>query len=139
MLTDLEIEELLKSGQLNIYHFDKERLGPVSYDVFTRLEKEDEESFYLVSEEIFVLPRDVAGIVCLRSNSSKRSSPIVASYSQLVDPGYEGKLIFRVLKLKYPIGDLTNLFQILFFKVEGKVGVSYNERKKSTAMFRQGF
>jgi deoxycytidine triphosphate deaminase len=139
LLSDLEIKKLLKGGQLNIYHFNEKRLGPVSYDIFTRLEKEDEESLYLVSEEIFILPRDIAGIVCLRSNSSKRSSPVVASYSQLVDPGYEGKLIFRVLKLKYPIGNLTNLFQILFFRVDGKVGTSYDERKTSTAIGRKGF
>jgi deoxycytidine triphosphate deaminase len=143
MLSDIEIKKLLRYCNIInrplIEPFDSNRLGPCSYDVTTYLENEDEESLYLVSVETFNIPRKYLGIVCLRSNASKRTSPVIASYSQLVDPGYSGKLIFRVLKLKYSIGNLTNLFQILFFKIEGKVSISYSERKSSTAMNRKGF
>jgi deoxycytidine triphosphate deaminase len=143
MLSDIEIEKLARywtiMGRPLICPFQRKRLGPVSYDITTRLEKEDEESLYLVSEEIFTMPREYFGLVLIRSNASKRTSPILASYSQLVDPGYSGKLIFRVLKLKYPIGNLVDLFQIMFFKVCGKVEIDYSQRKTSTAVGRNGF
>ena len=143
MLSDTEIKKLVfYCNMINkplITPYREERLGPCSYDITTKLEREDDESLYLVSEETFTIPREYLGIVCLRSNASKRTSPILASYSQLVDPGYTGKLIFRVLKLKYPIGNLVDLFQIIFMRVDGKVGVAYNERKTSTALERKGF
>ena len=143
MLSDTEIKKLIRYcniiGKPLIEPYSEEKLGPCSYDLRTRLIKEDEESLYLVTEETINMPREYLGIVCLRSNASKRISPIIASYSQLVDPGYSGKLIFRIVKLKYPIGNLEDLFQILFLRIYGDVGVAYNERSKSTAMGRQGF
>jgi len=145
LLTDLVVKGLISAqklilGQkLLIDPFDPERMGPVSYDIKTHRQGGDEESIYLVSDEEFNLPRSIAALVLLRSNTSFRKSPLLASFSQLVDPGYSGHLVFRLLKLEYPFGDLTNLFQIIFFEVKGEVGEAYNERQKSTAMGRKGF
>jgi len=131
--------DAIERNKITIEPFDIKKLGPVSYDLTTRLERDDEEVIDLVTEETITLSRDIAGIVCFRSNATKRSSPPIAVFSQLVDPGYSGKLIFRIVKLKYPLGDLTSLFQIMFVKVDGKVAVPYNKRKSSTAMNRVGF
>jgi len=139
LLSDKEVLEAIKWNKIVIEPFNRERLGPCSYDITTRIVKEDEESLYLVSEETITIGKDIVGIGILRSNASKRVSPVIASYSQLIDPGYSGKLIFRILKLKFPIGDIANLFQIVFFRLRNKVEVGYNERSKSTAMGRQGF
>jgi len=92
-----------------------------------------------VSEETFNMPKEYLGIISLRSNAIKRASPVPVTHSLLVDPGFKGKLIFRILKLNYPIGDLVNIFQIMFMKVHGKVEVPYNVRSTSTTVNRQGF
>ena len=122
-----------------IQPYDIKRVGPCSYDIRTKLEKEDKESLYLVSEETFNMPKEYLGIISLRSNAIRRASPVPVTYSLLIDPGFKGKLIFRILKLNYPIGDLVNIFQIMFMKVDGKVEVPYNVRNTSTAVNRQGF
>lgn len=137
MLTDKEIKQLIKFKRLRIEPFDPKRLGPVSYDLTTFRKGEYRGVLRLVSEERITLARNIAGWVSLRSNTTKRN--IFASFSSLVDPGYSGHLIFLVFDpTNRFVGNLINIFQIVFFKV-GEVEVAYDEREKSTAMDRKDF
>lgn len=141
MLSDKEIVRRISlcgpTTQL-IQPFFFEKLGPVSYDLTTIQESSIRGVRRLVSKESFVIPRDLVGLVCLRSRSSKRG--IFASFSQLIDPGYTGHLIFLVWKPESPNEDfgVKDLFQVMFFSVE-EVKVTYDERPESTAMGRTGF
>jgi len=139
MLSDVEILQRLKFGALKIEPFDRKRLGPVSYDITTEAIRCDEGVYDLVSKEKFTLPRDLAGIIGLRSRSSVLG--LFASFSPLVDPGFSGKLIFLVFnpnRSKIGFRSLTNILQVMFLKVN-KVDVAYNERKSSSAMGRERF
>jgi len=138
LLSDREILQCLKFRGLKIKPFDPSRLGPVSYDITTDVQDFKNKAWRLVSKERFTLPKDLAGLVSLRSRTSKMD--LFASFSQLVDPGYSGHLLFLIYNPAYPetLTEFKDLFQIMFFKV-GKVNVAYNERKTSTAMDRKGF
>jgi len=144
MLSDKEIKERLTLNsldpkQLIIAPFDPECLGPVSYDLHTFQSAPPIRGVRrLISIEQFSMPRDLVGLVCLRSRSSQRG--IFASFGPLIDPGFRGQLIFLVWKPENPNLDFSvaDLFQVMFFKV-GEVDVSYDERKSSTAMERKGF
>jgi len=95
MLSDLEIKRLLLTGGLKIEPFDSRRLGPVSYDILTELQDWDKNMARLRSVETFTLPRNILGICSLRSRATHMEE-IFASFSNLIDPGYSGKLIFLV-------------------------------------------
>mgnify|MGYP001047061361 CR=1 FL=1 len=138
MLSDLEIKRLLLTGGLKIEPFDSRRLGPVSYDILTELQDWDKNMARLRSVETFTLPRNILGICSLRSRATHMEETF-ASFSNLIDPGYSGKLIFLVYSPADYAFNYTDLFQIMFMVVDGKVGVAYNERKSSTAMNRNGF
>lgn len=147
LLSDKQIKELIWKSvqgpeanldQSLIEPFDEKKLGPVSYDLTTIQESQTRGIRRLVTKETLHLPRDIVGFVVPRSRIAKRG--LFFSSSLLVDPGYQGKLIFLVycpeeLNRDVPISDL---FQIMFFKI-GKVEVAYDERESSTAMGREGF
>jgi len=136
MLTDKEILEAIKFERIKIDPFDLERLGPVSYDITTKIVKRVGNISKLVSVEKFELSRNMVGLIVPRSRIAKLG--LFTSYGPLIDPGYRGKLIFLVLTQDSYRRKLSDLFQIIFFKV-GEVMEAYNERKKSTAMDREGF
>lgn len=137
MLSDKQILDLIASGDIMIEPFDAKRLGPVSYDLTTESESQFRGTHKLVSKETIKLSNKVAGLVCMRSRST--IAGWAASYSQLVDPGYCGKLIFLAWQpVPTPYSEVDKMFQIMFFKV-GDVGKAYDERESSTAMNRKGW
>ena len=138
MMTDNEILRAIKYERIKIKPFNIKKLGPVSYDLTTFIEKSGKLMSRLVSLEEFKLPRDIVGILAPRSRVSLRG--IFTSFSPIVDPGYRGHVIFLVYRPEPPhlIINMMDLFQIMFFRV-GEVKVAYNERKSSTAMDRRGF
>jgi len=141
MLSDIEIEKLARelaiAGRPLICPFQRKNLGPVSYDIETTIQDWKHDIARLVSMEHFILPRNVAGIVGLRSRAVIQDE-VYASFSPLVDPGFSGKLTFIVYHLNETF-NYKDIFQMMFFKVDGEVGTAYNERKSSTAMGRTGF
>ena len=137
MLSDKQILDLIASGDIMIEPFEKERLGPVSYDLTTESNSQFRGVRKLASKETIKLSNKVAGLICMRSRST--IAGWVASYSQLVDPGYCGRLIFLAWQLvSTPYLEVDKMFQIMFFKV-GEVEQAYNERESSTAMNRKGW
>ena len=141
MLTDKEIKGLMEEKKIQLNPFYERCLGPVSYDVGTRIEEVADLGVYrLVSHEEVKLSKDIAGIIGERSRIANYS--LFASFSPLIDPGFKGHLIFLVQDPFYQLRnvqeELGALFQIMFFRV-GEVNVAYNEREKSTAMHRENF
>jgi len=137
LLSDKQILDLIASGDIMIEPFEKERLGPVSYDLTTESESQFRGVHKLVSKETIKLSNKIVGLVCMRSRST--IAGWAASYSQLVDPGYCGKLIFLAWQpVPTPYLEVDKMFQIMFFKV-GEVEQAYNERELSTAMNRKGW
>jgi deoxycytidine triphosphate deaminase len=138
MLSDKQIKDLISQKEIKITPFDKKNLGPVSYDLSTVSEYISRGVRRLVTRETIQLSKAVAGIICLRSRGALRG--LFWSGSQLVDPGYKGKLLFLVYDPVNPNKDYdsSDLFQIMFFRV-GAVEVPYDERPASTAMNREGF
>jgi len=146
MLSDKKILELQK--QFNIIEpFDREKLGPVSYDLTTEVEYTirtdySKSSIYkLVTKETITMPREYLGILSPRSRVAMKD--LFTSSSMLVDPGFKGKLTFLVLDILKRRGavipKMDNLFQMMMVRVEGEVQVPYDKRKTSTAMNRRGF
>jgi len=136
MLTDKEILEAIKFKRIKINPFSREKLGPVSYDVSTKVVRKIGNIIRLISVEDFELNRNIVALVVPRSRMGKYG--IVSCYSGLIDPGFRGKLIFLIHQPEGGKRSYSDLFQIIFFRV-GEVMEAYNERKKSTAMDREGF
>ena len=136
MMTDNEILRAIKYERIKIKPFDIKKLGPVSYDITTLREDIAGRNYKLVSTEEITLSKSIAGLIGLRSKTTKKG--IWASFSPLIDPGFKGHLIFLVQTIPFRPVDLHHLFQIMFFKL-GTVNVTYNKRESSTAMDRRGF
>ena len=157
MLSDSEIRYLLKIKEIQIEPFVFDKLGPVSYDLSTRIEGEDVNDGdptaerWVMTESIKKLPRLLKlvtvekitlspryiGMVMCRSKTELRS--LITSFSPLVDPGYSGHLIFLVLDTTGACIRVDDLFQITFSEVQGRVARPYNKRPGSNAQGRTGF
>jgi deoxycytidine triphosphate deaminase len=158
MLSDNQIDKLIRIGKIKIVPYWPDRLGPVSYDLHTHVDGSDKTEMlvygseqWVMTESIKNLPRLIklvtteeiqlspgyVGTAMCRSRSELRG--LITSFSPLVDPGYKGHLIFLVLDTIGNCIRVDDLFQITFDKVYGDVARPYNKRKGSNAMGRTGF
>jgi deoxycytidine triphosphate deaminase len=143
MLSDIEIKKLIRyCNMINrplINPYDEKRLGPMSYDLVTEVVEDTDNLVKLVTKEYIIMPREYYGILMPRSRIAFKGLDVI--YGTLVDPGFEGNLVIigRFIIPHAIHYGYDNLFQLLIGKVDGKVGIAYNERKTSTAMNRKGF
>ena len=159
MLSDTEILKYLKEGEIVIEPFDRNSLGPNSYDLHLddvakvpvsssavditkgNIEYDIVKLPYCIppggaiiaqTKEIVGCRRKTVGILSERSNLARL--PLIFSYSKLLDTGFIGKLSCAIINPNpFPVVIHPNyrFLQIMFFHVEGEVMIPYDKRKSS--------
>ncbi len=143
ILTDREIEELVKNGKLISEKFNPRSLTPNGYDITigsVRLGQQETQEkvsvgpmkhFLVSSKEFFNFPEDVVGQIWIRSSYARRG--IIGSFG-FIDAGFRGNLTLSFFnssdgQVEFVPGD--RIAQLVFSKLENSVAKSYGERSGS--------
>jgi len=151
ILSDGQIEELLKEELLNIEHFSEDNLTPNGYDLTIEeisVKGEDPikegevtippRTWFAVSTREYVkFPPEVAGELWIRTTWARKG--VLASFG-MIDAGFEGNLTLSAYntsrKITIPIGE--TFAQMVFHKLDRSSDKLYEERsgnyQKSTGI-----
>ncbi|MGC8646960.1 MAG: dCTP deaminase [Thermoplasmata archaeon] len=136
MLSDREILENLKNGNLKIENFCDECMTPNGYDV--RIDEclvDDiktfniaKNKFFIISTiEVFEFPKNMAGQIWLRTTYARKGIMVSGG---LIDAGFRGNLNIFL----YNAGDEIlmrkneRIAQVVFFKLEKEAEKDYSKR-----------
>ncbi|MEM0142666.1 MAG: dCTP deaminase [Candidatus Parvarchaeum sp.] len=139
-LKDKEILEYVNNKKLIAMEFDEKHLTPSGYDLRVDLgssikSKSGGEEFYISSvkcltTEYLKIPDDIIGLLFLKSKYCRKG---VWGNFGLVDAGFEGKLEFTLFRINVEVFEesIENdipVVQIIFYKLDDKVGKNYAKR-----------
>ncbi len=140
VLSDARILELVQKGGLIASSFKNENVTPNGYDITVgsvKAENTDESErldipprspFWTSSEEVFNMPRNVAGEIFIRSSLARKG--ILGSFG-FIDAGYRGALtlaFFNGSSSSILIERGNTIAQIVFLQMEGAAEIAYGER-----------
>jgi dCTP deaminase len=130
ILSDIEIEELIKNGSLILTPFDPKCMSGAGYDL--RLAEDvsiPAGSYRLVATlERVELGSEIAGIMHIRSSLARAG--VIASLS-LIDPGFRGQLtisLYNGATIPFEMKKAERFVQVTFHRLGKKATRAYSGR-----------
>jgi dCTP deaminase len=128
VLSDKEILEYLKNGEIKLEPFEPSSLNPAGYDLraFKDVVLQPKQYKLVATMETVELGLKVAAFMYIRSSLAREG--VIGSFA-VVDPGFQGQLTLNLHNFSEKDVKLRNgerIVQIVFHKLEGTATKGYS-------------
>jgi dCTP deaminase len=128
ILSDKEILEHLRTGEVKLKPFEPSCLNPGGYDLRILKKAVLKPKHYVLVATLETVELDLNLTACLHIRSSLAREGVIGSFA-VVDPGFRGQLtlnLYNVSEKEITLGKGERIVQIVFHKLGSKAKKGYN-------------